>query len=68
MVRTTTITPLLSSNQEEKEDGGLWRMKSEGEGDNSLWMTELPDQMRKVPLSSLAIPGSHDSLTYNLTK
>ena len=43
-------------------------MKSQGDSDNSLWMTELPEKMRNVPLSRLAIPGSHDSLTYNLTK
>ncbi|KAL2885229.1 1-phosphatidylinositol phosphodiesterase [Ceratocystis lukuohia] len=34
-----------------------------GDGKNSDWMDEIADG---TPLSSLSIPGSHNSLTYNL--
>lgn len=37
--------------------------------DNSQWMTSLPEKVRReVPLMDLAIPGSHDSFTSNLTR
>ena len=29
--------------------------------DLSEWMTNLPDELKDVPLNQLAIPGSHDS-------
>ena len=31
-------------------------------------MTDLPDNLKAVPISLLAIPGSHNSFTYTLTK
>ncbi|XP_071011105.1 PI-PLC X domain-containing protein 1 isoform X2 [Oncorhynchus clarkii lewisi] len=30
------------------------------------WMTSLPEELWDVPLSSLAIPGSHDAMSYSL--
>ncbi|XP_062384159.1 PI-PLC X domain-containing protein 1 [Sardina pilchardus] len=30
------------------------------------WMSHLPDKLWKVPLWNLAIPGSHDTMTYHL--
>ena len=30
------------------------------------WMSSLPANMRKLPLTMLAIPGSHDSFTYKM--
>ncbi|KAF0311754.1 PI-PLC X domain-containing protein 3 [Amphibalanus amphitrite] len=30
------------------------------------WMSELPPEVRRRPLNRLAIPGSHDSLSYSL--
>ncbi|XP_074519928.1 PI-PLC X domain-containing protein 1-like [Halichoeres trimaculatus] len=32
----------------------------------SDWMSQLPPQLHNVPLFRLAIPGSHDSMSYNL--
>ncbi|XP_013200996.2 PI-PLC X domain-containing protein 3 [Amyelois transitella] len=32
------------------------------------WMTDLPAQLKEVPLIYLAIPGSHDSMTYGITR
>lgn len=34
----------------------------------SNWMSNLPDEKKIIPLSQLAIPGTHDSFTYSLTK
>ena len=34
----------------------------------SDWMSKLPDEKKNVPISMLAIPGSHDSFTYSLCK
>ena len=37
--------------------------------DNSDWMARLPEKgRREVSLLNLSIPGSHDSLTYNLPR
>ena len=37
--------------------------------DNSEWMARLPEKVRReVALLDLSIPGSHDSLTYNLPR
>ncbi|XP_036834856.1 PI-PLC X domain-containing protein 1 isoform X3 [Oncorhynchus mykiss] len=33
---------------------------------NEDWMTNLPEELWDVPLSSLAIPGSHDAMSYSL--
>ncbi|KAF5270660.1 hypothetical protein FQA39_LY01398 [Lamprigera yunnana] len=33
-----------------------------------FWMTNLPAQLRQWPLINLAIPGSHDSMTANITR
>ncbi|XP_035001986.1 PI-PLC X domain-containing protein 1 [Hippoglossus stenolepis] len=30
------------------------------------WMSQLPGELHNIPLCSLAIPGSHDSMTYDL--
>ena len=30
------------------------------------WMSSLPDELKKIPLIYLAIPGSHDSMSYDL--
>ncbi|XP_015261433.1 PREDICTED: PI-PLC X domain-containing protein 2 [Gekko japonicus] len=35
-----------------------------GEGSNAEWMGSLPPALRSLPLSNLAIPGSHDSFSY----
>ncbi|XP_038222736.1 PI-PLC X domain-containing protein 3 isoform X1 [Zerene cesonia] len=32
------------------------------------WMGELPEQIKNVPFIYLAIPGSHDSMTYGITR
>ncbi|KAI5637551.1 hypothetical protein NE865_09684 [Phthorimaea operculella] len=32
------------------------------------WMEDLPEQLKEVPLIYLAIPGSHDSMTYGITR
>ncbi|XP_008196716.1 PI-PLC X domain-containing protein 3 isoform X2 [Tribolium castaneum] len=32
------------------------------------WMTSLPQKLRTTPIINLAIPGSHDSMTYGITK
>ncbi|CAH2092750.1 unnamed protein product [Euphydryas editha] len=32
------------------------------------WMRDLPEQIRNIPLIYLAIPGSHDSMTYGITR
>ncbi|XP_026748010.1 PI-PLC X domain-containing protein 3 isoform X2 [Trichoplusia ni] len=32
------------------------------------WMSDLPAQLKEVPLIYLAIPGSHDSMTYGITR
>ncbi|XP_075980438.1 PI-PLC X domain-containing protein 3 isoform X2 [Anticarsia gemmatalis] len=32
------------------------------------WMNDLPPQLKEVPLIYLAIPGSHDSMTYGITR
>ncbi|CAH0720406.1 unnamed protein product, partial [Brenthis ino] len=32
------------------------------------WMKDLPEQLRNIPLIYLAIPGSHDSMTYGITR
>ncbi|XP_029378621.1 PI-PLC X domain-containing protein 1-like [Echeneis naucrates] len=37
-------------------------------GGNPDWMSSLPDELLDVPLWSLAIPGSHDSMSFCLDK
>lgn len=32
------------------------------------WMRDLPEQIRNIPFIYLAIPGSHDSMTYSITR
>ncbi|CAH2043394.1 unnamed protein product, partial [Iphiclides podalirius] len=32
------------------------------------WMGELPEQLKHVPFIYLAIPGSHDSMTYGISR
>ncbi|XP_039756226.1 PI-PLC X domain-containing protein 3 isoform X1 [Pararge aegeria] len=32
------------------------------------WMRDLPEQLKNIPLIYLAIPGSHDSMTYGITR
>lgn len=32
------------------------------------WMSDLPPQLKDVPVIYLAIPGSHDSMTYGITR
>ena len=34
----------------------------------SDWMSKLSDEKKNVPISHLAIPGTHDSFTYSLNK
>ncbi|XP_026462988.1 PI-PLC X domain-containing protein 2 [Ctenocephalides felis] len=36
--------------------------------DLSNWMTSLPSYIRDMPLIHLAIPGTHDSMTYGITR
>uniref|UniRef100_A0A667YQW1 Phosphatidylinositol-specific phospholipase C X domain-containing protein n=1 Tax=Myripristis murdjan TaxID=586833 RepID=A0A667YQW1_9TELE len=38
----------------------------EGKSGFSNWMSELPDQLHDIPLWNLAIPGSHDAMSYDL--
>ncbi|XP_071399519.1 PI-PLC X domain-containing protein 1-like [Centroberyx affinis] len=33
---------------------------------SSNWMSGLPDKLQNIPLWNLAIPGSHDTMTYDL--
>ncbi len=40
----------------------------DGEEPLSDWMSKLSDEKKNVPISKLAIPGSHDSFTYSLCK
>ena len=35
-------------------------------GDFARWMTDLPDEITKLPINKLAIPGSHNSGSYYL--
>lgn len=35
--------------------------------DLSKWMSRLPENLTKIPISELTIPGSHDTGTYGLT-
>ncbi|XP_041982385.1 PI-PLC X domain-containing protein 3 isoform X2 [Aricia agestis] len=32
------------------------------------WMAKLPEEIKNVPIIYLAIPGSHDSMTYGITR
>jgi len=34
----------------------------------SNWMARLPEKKKLAPLSQLAVPGTHDSFTYSLSK
>ena len=34
--------------------------------DPSNWMFQLPEHVKSRPITTLAIPGSHDSATYEL--
>ena len=34
----------------------------------SNWMARLPEKKKLGPLSQLAVPGTHDSFTYSLSK
>jgi hypothetical protein len=36
------------------------------EGGTSTWMSDLWDQISKVPVKGIAMPGTHDSSTYNI--
>jgi len=38
------------------------------ENKNIEWMTNLPDNVRSLPISRLTIPGSHNSFTYSLVR
>jgi hypothetical protein len=31
-----------------------------------FWMTMLPENIRKMPIIYLALPGSHDSMSYGI--
>lgn len=35
---------------------------------NSSWMNELPEHLHCISLTKIAIPGSHDSFTYDINK
>ncbi|GBP28384.1 PI-PLC X domain-containing protein 3 [Eumeta japonica] len=35
--------------------------------DLETWMKDLPSPLKEIPLIYLAIPGSHDSMTYSIT-
>ncbi|XP_036426600.1 PI-PLC X domain-containing protein 1 isoform X2 [Colossoma macropomum] len=39
---------------------------SESDSDNEDWMSTIPEELWDIPLSSLAIPGSHDAMSYCL--
>nr|XP_014099952.1 PI-PLC X domain-containing protein 2 [Bactrocera oleae] len=34
--------------------------------DNGQWMTSLPNELRNLPIINLAIPGSHDTMSYGI--
>ncbi|KFP87403.1 PI-PLC X domain-containing protein 1, partial [Apaloderma vittatum] len=36
--------------------------------ENSKWMSQLPEKLWDIPLYNLALPGSHDTMTYCLDK
>ncbi|XP_013140958.1 PREDICTED: PI-PLC X domain-containing protein 3 isoform X3 [Papilio polytes] len=44
------------------EDGSAQNLNLEN------WMRDLPEQLKNVPIIYLAIPGSHDSMTYGITE
>lgn len=44
------------------EDGAAQNFRLES------WMSDLPIQLKDIPIIYLAIPGSHDSMTYGITK
>ncbi|XP_014478123.1 PREDICTED: uncharacterized protein LOC106746260 isoform X2 [Dinoponera quadriceps] len=37
-------------------------------GDLEFWMTRLPAALKNVPIIHLAIPGSHDTMTYTIER
>ncbi|KAL7832730.1 hypothetical protein SRHO_G00297480 [Serrasalmus rhombeus] len=39
---------------------------SESDSNNEDWMSTLPEELWDIPLTSLAIPGSHDAMSYCL--
>lgn len=45
-----------------EKDTSAYRMSLES------WMNDLPPQLKEVPLIYLAIPGSHDSMTYGINR
>ncbi|KAK1169681.1 PI-PLC X domain-containing protein 1 [Acipenser oxyrinchus oxyrinchus] len=53
----------MSSVSSESASGGLLKSLQ-----TDRWMSQLPDQLLDVPLYNLAIPGSHNSITYCLDK
>uniref|UniRef100_A0A3P8TS17 Phosphatidylinositol-specific phospholipase C X domain-containing protein n=1 Tax=Amphiprion percula TaxID=161767 RepID=A0A3P8TS17_AMPPE len=40
--------------------------KSKGKDGMSNWMSQLPPELHTVPLFELTLPGSHDSMSYDL--
>lgn len=36
--------------------------------DLEFWMTNLPAHLRQIPIINLAIPGSHDSMSYGINR
>lgn len=47
------------------EDAERWAL-SPGGAPFAYWMTEMSDTLRDIPLTKLAIPGSHDAGTYSI--
>ncbi|XP_036426604.1 trichohyalin-like [Colossoma macropomum] len=39
---------------------------SESDSDNEDWMSTIPEELWDIPLSCLAVPGSHDAMSYCL--
>ncbi|KAF6202402.1 hypothetical protein GE061_004801 [Apolygus lucorum] len=47
--------PILNLNEDERPPPDL-----------KTWITDLPAYLRKIPINQLAIPGSHNGLTYKI--
>lgn len=55
------------------KNGPDFRRKQEGSGaglneDLAFWMTRLPEPLKHLPIIHLAIPGSHDTMTYTINR
>lgn len=54
----------VNTNSEVKK----WCESTEFSGNFERWMGELPDCLKSVPITHLAIPGTHDSMSCGISK